>query len=101
VSRVCDRRASAGDGSRKDVIDALLDTEVLVMADWSQKLAYYQLSGIQVGEDIDLDYDPCVGYVPHILNTPQSSDYSVTVSSLHLDPSLEPFACERANAYCR
>ncbi|GAB1599701.1 intraflagellar transport protein 122 homolog [Argonauta hians] len=33
--------------------------DVLVIADWGQKLSFYQLSGKQIGRDIKLGYDPC------------------------------------------
>ncbi|CAI9719013.1 transport 122 homolog isoform X1 [Octopus vulgaris] len=33
--------------------------DVLVVADWGQKLSFYQLSGKQIGRDIKLGYDPC------------------------------------------
>ncbi|KAI8511589.1 intraflagellar transport protein 122 homolog [Branchiostoma floridae x Branchiostoma belcheri] len=33
--------------------------DILTVADWSQKLSFYQLSGKQVGKDRNLGYDPC------------------------------------------
>lgn len=37
--------------------DEILD--VLAIADWGQKLSFYQLSGKQIGRDTHLGYDPC------------------------------------------
>lgn len=37
--------------------DEILD--VLAIADWGQKLSFYQLSGKQIGRDAYLGYDPC------------------------------------------
>ncbi|XP_066284975.1 intraflagellar transport protein 122 homolog [Branchiostoma lanceolatum] len=34
-------------------------SDILTVADWSQKLSFYQLSGKQVGKDRNLGYDPC------------------------------------------
>uniref|UniRef100_A0A669DWF7 Intraflagellar transport protein 122 homolog n=1 Tax=Oreochromis niloticus TaxID=8128 RepID=A0A669DWF7_ORENI len=37
--------------------------DILAVADWGQKLSFYQLSGKQIGKDRTLTYDPCcVGY---------------------------------------
>ncbi|XP_022044827.1 intraflagellar transport protein 122 homolog [Acanthochromis polyacanthus] len=33
--------------------------DILAVADWGQKLSFYQLSGKQVGKDRTLTYDPC------------------------------------------
>ncbi|XP_068600570.1 intraflagellar transport protein 122 homolog [Brachionichthys hirsutus] len=33
--------------------------DILAVADWSQKLSFYQLSGKQIGKDRNLTYDPC------------------------------------------
>ncbi|XP_064632482.1 intraflagellar transport protein 122 homolog isoform X2 [Lineus longissimus] len=33
--------------------------DVLAVADWGQKLSFYQLSGKQIGKDRPLGYDPC------------------------------------------
>ncbi|XP_059169667.1 intraflagellar transport protein 122 homolog [Physella acuta] len=34
-------------------------SDVLAVADWGQKLSFYQLSGKQIGKDRTLGYDPC------------------------------------------
>uniref|UniRef100_A0A8C6TMT4 Intraflagellar transport protein 122 homolog n=1 Tax=Neogobius melanostomus TaxID=47308 RepID=A0A8C6TMT4_9GOBI len=33
--------------------------DILAVADWGQKLSFYQLSGKQIGKDRNLNYDPC------------------------------------------
>lgn len=33
--------------------------DILAVADWGQKLSFYQLSGKQIGKDRSLTYDPC------------------------------------------
>ncbi|XP_058499501.1 intraflagellar transport protein 122 homolog isoform X2 [Solea solea] len=33
--------------------------DILAVADWGQKLSFYQLSGKQIGKDRTLTYDPC------------------------------------------
>ncbi|XP_059900419.1 intraflagellar transport protein 122 homolog isoform X3 [Gadus macrocephalus] len=33
--------------------------DILAVADWGQKLSFYQLSGKQIGKDRPLTYDPC------------------------------------------
>uniref|UniRef100_A0A3B4AJR2 Intraflagellar transport protein 122 homolog n=1 Tax=Periophthalmus magnuspinnatus TaxID=409849 RepID=A0A3B4AJR2_9GOBI len=33
--------------------------DILAVADWGQKLSFYQLSGKQIGKDRTLNYDPC------------------------------------------
>ncbi|KAK7884869.1 hypothetical protein WMY93_027992 [Mugilogobius chulae] len=33
--------------------------DILAVADWGQKLSFYQLSGKQIGKDRTLSYDPC------------------------------------------
>uniref|UniRef100_A0A3Q4C0N9 Intraflagellar transport protein 122 homolog n=1 Tax=Mola mola TaxID=94237 RepID=A0A3Q4C0N9_MOLML len=33
--------------------------DILAVADWGQKLSFYQLSGKQIGKDKSLTYDPC------------------------------------------
>ncbi|CAH1783917.1 unnamed protein product [Owenia fusiformis] len=33
--------------------------DILAIADWGQKLSFYQLSGKQIGKDRSLGYDPC------------------------------------------
>ncbi|KAK1161520.1 hypothetical protein AOXY_G19089 [Acipenser oxyrinchus oxyrinchus] len=33
--------------------------DILAVADWGQKLSFYQLSGKQIGKDRPLNYDPC------------------------------------------
>uniref|UniRef100_A0A8W4FP55 Intraflagellar transport protein 122 homolog n=1 Tax=Sus scrofa TaxID=9823 RepID=A0A8W4FP55_PIG len=33
--------------------------DILAVADWGQKLSFYQLSGKQIGKDRSLDFDPC------------------------------------------
>ncbi|KAJ8301312.1 hypothetical protein KUTeg_021173 [Tegillarca granosa] len=33
--------------------------DVLAVADWGQRLSFYQLSGKQIGKDRNLNYDPC------------------------------------------
>ncbi|XP_037539762.1 intraflagellar transport protein 122 homolog [Nematolebias whitei] len=33
--------------------------DILAVADWGQKLSFYQLSGKQIGRDRTLNYDPC------------------------------------------
>ncbi|XP_054629542.1 intraflagellar transport protein 122 homolog isoform X3 [Dunckerocampus dactyliophorus] len=33
--------------------------DILAVADWGQKLSFYQLSGKQIGKDRSLSYDPC------------------------------------------
>ncbi|XP_028309970.1 intraflagellar transport protein 122 homolog [Gouania willdenowi] len=39
--------------------------DILAVADWGQKLSFYQLSGKQIGKDSSLTYDPCcVSYFP-------------------------------------
>ncbi|CAB1336162.1 unnamed protein product [Coregonus sp. 'balchen'] len=34
-------------------------SDILAVADWGQKLSFYQLSGKQIGKDRTLTYDPC------------------------------------------
>uniref|UniRef100_A0A1A8SDL8 Intraflagellar transport protein 122 homolog n=2 Tax=Nothobranchius rachovii TaxID=451742 RepID=A0A1A8SDL8_9TELE len=34
-------------------------SDILAVADWGQKLSFYQLSGKQIGKDRMLNYDPC------------------------------------------
>ncbi|KAM5279663.1 intraflagellar transport protein 122 homolog [Ctenodactylus gundi] len=46
------------DSSLRD--DGLEDhNDILAVADWGQKLSFYQLSGKQVGKDRPLSFDPC------------------------------------------
>ncbi|PVD24347.1 hypothetical protein C0Q70_14828 [Pomacea canaliculata] len=33
--------------------------DILAVADWAQRLSFYQLSGKQIGKDRQLNYDPC------------------------------------------
>ncbi|KAI9197284.1 WD40-repeat-containing domain protein [Polychytrium aggregatum] len=41
------------------------DYEVLAVADWSQKLSFFQANGRQIGKDRNLNYDPCcVSFFP-------------------------------------
>uniref|UniRef100_A0A8C3AFV2 Intraflagellar transport protein 122 homolog n=1 Tax=Cyclopterus lumpus TaxID=8103 RepID=A0A8C3AFV2_CYCLU len=52
---------------RDDAPDVFILTDehndILAVADWGQKLSFYQLSGKQIGKDKPLTYDPCcVGY---------------------------------------
>ncbi|KAM9681018.1 intraflagellar transport protein 122 homolog isoform 3-T4 [Dama dama] len=44
---------SAGDDSLEERND------ILAVADWGQKLSFYQLSGKQIGKDHSLNFDPC------------------------------------------
>ncbi|XP_065829391.1 intraflagellar transport protein 122 homolog [Oscarella lobularis] len=40
-------------------------TEILAVADWGQKLSFYQLNGRQIGKDKNLGFDPCcLSYFP-------------------------------------
>ncbi|KAM6062280.1 intraflagellar transport protein 122 homolog isoform 6-T6 [Chlamydotis macqueenii] len=45
----------------KTSMDSSLDerNDVLAVADWGQKLSFYQLSGKQIGKDRMLNFDPC------------------------------------------
>ncbi|KAJ2997530.1 hypothetical protein HDV02_005419 [Globomyces sp. JEL0801] len=36
-----------------------LDSNILAVADWSQKLSFFELSGRQLGKDRNLGFDPC------------------------------------------
>jgi intraflagellar transport protein 122 len=36
-----------------------LDCNILAVADWSQRLSFFQATGKQIGKDKLLDYDPC------------------------------------------
>jgi intraflagellar transport protein 122 len=39
--------------------DTTSKTDILAVADWSQKLSFYMLSGRRVGKERALDFDPC------------------------------------------
>jgi hypothetical protein len=61
ISRFVNRKAPiwclAWNPSREEPVD------ILAVGDWSQKLAFYQLTGRPVTKDKDLDFDPCtIGY---------------------------------------
>ncbi|XP_014652267.1 PREDICTED: intraflagellar transport protein 122 homolog isoform X4 [Ceratotherium simum simum] len=45
------------DSSRDDISEE--HNDILAVADWGQKLSFYQLSGKQIGKDRSLNFDPC------------------------------------------
>ncbi|PKU39300.1 hypothetical protein llap_10394 [Limosa lapponica baueri] len=56
-SRQCSQTA----GEDPEEEDLKLDerNDILAVADWGQKLSFYQLSGKQIGKDRVLNFDPC------------------------------------------
>uniref|UniRef100_A0A8D3DWU7 Intraflagellar transport protein 122 homolog n=1 Tax=Scophthalmus maximus TaxID=52904 RepID=A0A8D3DWU7_SCOMX len=51
--------AKARSKAKAITVDRDEHNDILAVADWGQKLSFYQLSGKQIGKDRTLTYDPC------------------------------------------
>ncbi|XP_059679504.1 intraflagellar transport protein 122 homolog isoform X2 [Gavia stellata] len=64
-SRPGSRQYSQAEGEDHEEEEASMDfslderNDILAVADWGQKLSFYQLSGKQIGKDRMLNFDPC------------------------------------------
>ncbi|KAM6197589.1 intraflagellar transport protein 122 homolog isoform 3-T3 [Sarcoramphus papa] len=60
-SRQCSQTEGEDHEEEETSMDFNLDerNDILAVADWGQKLSFYQLSGKQIGKDRMLNFDPC------------------------------------------